>query len=101
MSWSLQRSKEIRKGMMSVCVCVFKCVCVYMSVYVCPCVCVLTPRGTGDASVALPQTGAVDHHPALVRLLPGLPHHVGRTARVVIATLRCTKTSPKMLLLLL
>ena len=52
---------------------------------------VRTPGGAGDPPVALPQTGAVHHHPALVRLLPRLPHHVGQLRAVVIATLGCGK----------
>lgn len=43
--------------------------------------------GTGDAAAALPQAGAVHHHPALVGLLPGLTHHIGCPGRVVVAPL--------------
>lgn len=47
----------------------------------------LTSGGTGDAAAALPQAGAVHHHPALVGLLPGLTHHIGCPGRVVVAPL--------------
>lgn len=47
----------------------------------------LTSGGAGDAAAALPQAGAVHHHPALVGLLPGLTHHIGRPGRVIIAPL--------------
>ena len=50
---------------------------------------VRTPRGAGDPPTAFPQTGAVNHHPALVCLLPRLPHHIGQLRAVVVATLSC------------
>lgn len=40
------------------------------------CFLLLTPGGTGDTPTSLAQTGAVQHHPALVAFLPGLPHDV-------------------------
>lgn len=53
------------------------------------CVNVLTPGAACDTSTSLPKAGALQHHPALVRLLPGLPHHVRRRCVVVVATLSC------------
>lgn len=47
----------------------------------------LTSGGAGDAAAALPQAGAVHHHPALVGLFPGLTHHIGCSSRVIIAPL--------------
>lgn len=49
----------------------------------------LTPGSTCDAATSLSQTGAVHHHPSLVRLLPHLPNNIGCSRRVVIATLSC------------
>lgn len=49
----------------------------------------LTSGGAGDAAAALAEAGAVHHHPALVWLLPGLSHHIGRPSRVVVASLGC------------
>lgn len=63
-------------------------------VRVCVCFCVvLTPRGAGDASISFSQAGAVQHHPALVRFLPRLPHDVRRRCVVVVATLSCTENT--------
>lgn len=36
----------------------------------------LTPGAAGDTPTSLPQTGAVQLHPALVVFFPGLPHDV-------------------------
>ena len=51
----------------------------------------LTSGGAGDAAAALPQAGAVHHHPALVGLLPGLAYHVGCPGRVIVASLSCVR----------
>lgn len=51
----------------------------------------LTSGGTCDTPTSLSQTGAVHHHPSLVRLLPRLPDNIGCSRRVVIATLSCRK----------
>lgn len=55
----------------------------------------LTSGGAGDTAAALPQAGAVHHHPALVGLLPGLTDHVGRPGCVVIASLSCKREGDK------
>lgn len=51
----------------------------------------LTSGGALYFSVSLSQTGAVQHHPALVLLLPSLPNSIWWWCTVVIAMLSCTE----------
>lgn len=57
----------------------------------------LTSGGARDAAASLSETRAVHHHPSLIGLLPGLSHHVGRSGRVVVTALGCTKNAQSLM----